>query len=116
MFEKEARYYAFDEVNHKQEWYVKHPELSIDCDYEDIKKHWGKGAEFGYNKANEMNCVKDKLPPENVPLLCVRGGKIYVAWYWDGIYHDDKCRQVKKPYLWKEIVLPELSKEVAQLC
>ncbi|MBO6130941.1 MAG: hypothetical protein J6P28_03135 [Treponema sp.] len=42
MFEKEAQYYAFDEVKHKQEWYIKHPERSIDEDYEDIKKHWGK--------------------------------------------------------------------------
>ena len=51
MFEKESQYYAFDEVKHKQEWYIKHPEHSIDCDYEDIKKHWSKGANFGYNKA-----------------------------------------------------------------
>ena len=53
MFEKNAQSYAFDEVNHKQQWYIKHPEHSIDGDYEDIKKHWGKGAEFGYNKAKE---------------------------------------------------------------
>lgn len=53
MFEKEAEYYAFDEVKHKQEWYIKHPEHSIDYDYEDIKKHWEKGAEFGYNKYKE---------------------------------------------------------------
>lgn len=50
MFEKDAENYAFDEVKHKQEWYIKHPERSIDEDYEDIKKHWGDGAEFGYSK------------------------------------------------------------------
>ena len=61
----------------------------------------------GYDKANELHCTQDKLPPEDVPLLCVRGGKIYVAWYWDNIYHNDKCKQVKKPYAWKEIILPE---------
>ena len=53
MFEKEAEKYAFDEVKYKQEWYIKHPEHSIDCDYEDIKKHWRKGAEFGYEKCKE---------------------------------------------------------------
>lgn len=25
MFEKDAQSYAFDEVNHKQQWYIKHP-------------------------------------------------------------------------------------------
>lgn len=64
MFEKEAQYYAFDEVNHKQEWYIKHPEHSIDWDYEDIKKHWGKGAEFGYNKANEWQYPSKGEYPE----------------------------------------------------
>lgn len=70
MFEKEAQYYAFDEVKHKQEWYIKHPERSIDEDYEDIKKHWGKGAEHGYNKANEWHYVKDRLPKELHDVLC----------------------------------------------
>ncbi len=60
MFEKEAQYYAFVEVKHKKEWYIQHPERSIDEDYEDIKKHWGKGAEFGYNKAmKDLECLKD---------------------------------------------------------
>lgn len=66
MFEKEAEYYAFDEVKHKQEWYIKHPEHSIDCDYEDIKKHWQKGAEFGYNKANEWHNLQEN--PADLPL------------------------------------------------
>ena len=72
------------------------------------KSAFQDGAEFGYNKAKEWHYVKDELPPEDVPLLCVRGGKIYVAWYYNGIYHDSRCCQVKKPYAWKEIVLPEL--------
>lgn len=72
MFEKEAEYYAFDEVKHKQEWYIKHPERSIDEDYEDIKKHWEKGAEFGYNKANEwhypLTLDKDGQPISDNPI------------------------------------------------
>lgn len=62
MFEKDAQYYAFDEMKHKQEWYIKHPERSIDEDYEDIKKHWGKGAEFGYNSAIEWFDAKESIP------------------------------------------------------
>jgi hypothetical protein len=72
-----------------------------------FKQTFKDGAEYGYNKANEWHYVKNELPPEDVPLLCVRDGKIYVAWYWDNIYHDSRCCQVKKPYAWKEIVLPE---------
>ena len=91
MFEKEAEEYV---------------DLSGNRNY--TERAFKDGAEFGYNKANEWHYVKDETPPEDVPLICVRGGKIYVAWYWDNIYHDSKCCQVKKPYAWKEIVLPEL--------
>lgn len=94
MFEKEAEENGF----------------GIDCTVNSTVA-WQKGATFGYNKANEWHFVKDEFPPEDVPLLCISGGKIYVAWYYNGIYHDSRCCQVKKPYAWKEIVLPELPKE-----
>ena len=52
MFEKEAE----EEVN-KEHW-----------NYSTFKKlaqeYWQKGAEFGYNKANEWHYVKDELPKE----------------------------------------------------
>ena len=67
------------------------------------------GFKDGYNKANEWHYVKDELPPEDVPLLCVRGGKIYIAWYYNGVYHDSRYCQVQKPSAWKEIVLPKES-------
>jgi hypothetical protein len=121
MFEKEAEYYAFDEVNHKQEWYIKHPEYSIDCDYEDIKKHWGKGAEFGYKKANEWHKVADEGLPINkndgttylLYTIYGEGGSPVVAHFayrdkqelmnvWTGaILTEDKI------IAWKEIVLPK---------
>jgi hypothetical protein len=78
---------------------------------EDVKQAFIDGY-HECEKEHEWHHVKDELPPEDVPLLCVRGGKIYVAWYWDNIYHDSRCCQVKKPYDWKEIVLPELPKEI----
>ena len=57
----------------------------------------------------QWHYVKDELPPENVPLLCIRGGRIYVAWYYNSVYHDSRWSQVQKPYAWKEIVLPKES-------
>ncbi len=114
MFEKEAQYYAFVEVKHKKEWYIQHPERSIDEDYEDIKKHWGKGAEFGYNKANEWHYVKDGKPKELHDVLCfvVHNEHRYVL---QGYLRDG--RWILSPlgtYLnnddviaWKEIVLPK---------
>ena len=69
------------------------------------------GAEFGYNKANEWHYTKYELPPEDVPLLCMRGGNVYVAWFILGKWKGDKYNDVKKPYAWKEIVLPKESEE-----
>jgi hypothetical protein len=100
MFEKEAEEYADKDFG-----------MYAPTDHERYAKEtdWRNGAEFGYNKANEWHYMKDELPPEDVPLLCVRGGKVYVAWYYNGIYHDNRCCQVQKPYTWKEIVLPKES-------
>lgn len=108
MFEKEA-----EEIlnNHCDCELLSECMTGIRCrcsDFEESKKLLIEGIEFGYNKANELHYVKDELPPEDVPLLCVRGGRLYVAWYYNGVYHDSRCSQVRKPYAWKEIVLPEL--------
>lgn len=116
MFEKEAQYYAFDEVKHKQEFYIKHPERSIDEDYEYIKKHWGKGAEFGYNKANEWHYVKDEKPKELHDVLCfvvhnehryvlqgyLRNGRWILSPLGTYLNNDDVIA-------WKEILLPKES-------
>ena len=125
MFEKDAEYYAFDEIKHKQEWYIKHPEHSIDYDYEDIKKHWEKGARFGYNKANEWHYVKDEdYPKDNKPVLCILGDidsdNCEVGYYNDvgsgepwhfETYHlpDDDGDNAWGVSAWKEIVLPKES-------
>ena len=59
MFEKESQYYAFDEVKHKQEWYIKHPEHSIDCDYDinDLK-------ETIYRKERELVKLEERFEKE----------------------------------------------------
>lgn len=135
MFEEEAQYYAFDEVKHKQEWYIKHPERSIDEDYEDIKKHWGKGAERGYNKANEWHNLNENykdLPNEGE---WVEGLYIWyykdephwdvfkVRWYYEigeldeklvrwygadeyNTYDRDYWNKVDEPDYWRKITLP----------
>lgn len=119
MFEKDAEYYAFDEVKHKQEWYIKHPEHSIDCDYEDIKKHWGKGAEFGYNKANEWHYVKDgDLPKEDLRprtlgyYLTASKHKSYKGFvfevaYFTGVIFTKGGDILDNVIAWREIVLPK---------
>ena len=114
MFEKDAQYYAFDEVNHRHEWYIKHPEYSIDWDYEDIKKHWGKGAEFGYNKANEWHYVKDGDFPTDrtekkylVALKSEYSGFFYETDIWCESLHCFASNNPTKVYAWKEIVLPK---------
>ena len=86
---------------------------NMEVEFKDSKEAFNIGYKSflaGYTKANEWHYAKDELPPEDVPLLLVSGGKIYVAWYWDNVYHDSRCCQVKKPYAWQEIVLPEIIK------
>ena len=61
----------------------------------------------GLNKANEWHYTKYELPPEDVPLLCMRGGNVYVAWFILGKWKGDKYNDVKKPYAWREVKLPE---------
>ena len=91
MFEKEA-----------EEWANK----MYPCDGQ-AQRYLIEGAEFGYNKANEWHYTKYELPPEDVPLLCMRGGNVYVAWFILGKWKGDKYNDVKKPYAWREVKLPE---------
>ena len=59
-----------------------------------------------FSKANEWHYAKDELPSEDSLLLCVRGRRVCITWYYNGVYHDSRYRQIKKPYAWKEIILP----------
>lgn len=123
MFEKEAEKWVENNLHSTEEDYIKAFKDGAEFGYnkakvevEDSYRESLCNSELNLasvteqleelEKANEWHYVKDELPPEDVPLLCIRGGKIYVAWYWDNIYHDSRCCQVKKPYAWKEIILP----------
>ena len=74
MFEKEAKKWVRENIR------IEHSASFGDIEVEpSAEKGFKKGAEFGYNKANEWHYLKDELPPEDVPLLCMRGGNVYVA-------------------------------------
>ena len=116
MFEKEAEEIVKDYIIKNWDCLMQPCKTLEDCkdkelEFDEVVRLVKDGAEFGYNKANEWHYLKDELPPEDVPILCNRGGNIYVAWFILGKWKGDKYNDVKKPYAWKEIVLPELPKE-----
>ena len=104
MFEKEA------EDNKPPYAYC-----SFNTNCELWKDGFQKGAEFGYNKANEWHYVKDELPPENVPLNIITFDKDKKRRLWEGEYKGGNGQWwtgyfnhfIDVPYAWKEIVLPK---------
>ena len=89
------------------------------------------GAEFGYSKANEWHYVKDgDLPKDNEYIIIyskladniavgkrrcagkVRRRCVY-EWYF-ATYEGTYCLRDKDIIAWKEIVLPELPKEIKE--
>lgn len=115
MFEREAESYATQEccmtcnnVNH----YCKEK-----CECWTFAK---KGAEFGYNKANEWHFVKDELPNEGTYLVVWQNDKSYKEIFILNYEEDDEGElhwvdddyEVQDEYViaWKEIVLPKENK------
>ena len=115
MFEKEA-----------EEYYDTTAPIISEISYLDfengVKLAFKDGAEFGYNKANEWHFVKKgEYPKEFKDILicflteddmkdCIRG------WYEYDLDEDEHYFKtvnifgteiIKKPYAWKEIVLPK---------
>ena len=100
---------------------------NVTCAFEGIKcREWRDrragfycGAEFGYNKANEWHYVKDGLPEELHDVICfvihnehryvlqgyLREGRWVLSPLGTYLNNDDVIA-------WKEIVLPELPKEI----
>lgn len=74
-----------------------------------------KGAEFGYNKANEWHYVKDgDLPKDESSVLLYLDVDDYsVGQFSRGRFWCDNCGwyETDEIIAWKEIVLPELPKE-----
>ena len=81
-----------------------------------------------FNKANEWHRVSDKLPEMDVFVYLWKEGKDFPVvarrllpygqkeWVWDCMWGSGfTISQLKgKDYLWKEITLPELPKEIKE--
>ena len=70
-----------------------------------------KGAEFGYNKANEWHYVKDgDLPNKGVlcAVLLVNNDLIFARLREDNVWTTNGHNAFENVIAWKEIVLPEL--------
>ena len=109
MFEKEAEEYL---KTNNLEWEL---ECHRTSPIGEVKQAYQKGAEFGYNKANEWHFVKDgDLPKEfDKPYLCKVNSHFEVGyfmaykeqpWHFDEYYLDNE-----DVIAWKEIVLPNES-------
>ena len=104
MFEKEARKHAFEGWEKSQDPRVTATPILNKDKYLSFQK----GAEFGYNKANEWHFVKDGEYPkdDNDVLVLLKDKTTQVDYYfpktgWNISVNSDVIA-------WKEIVLPEL--------
>ena len=103
MFEKEAEEYQIE----KRKAFNEYEQL---C-WGDVYKDWKKGAEFGYNKANEWHYVKDVLPKDNEYVLIYTDlNNYYVARKVENHFMSKGWGFIPMSTViaWKEIVLPEL--------
>ena len=98
-------------------------------DYNNVKKAFQKGAEFGYNKSNEWHYpLKGEYPKEYKDLwICFvteDDMKDYVRGWYE--YDFDEARHIFKTvneitwnlenvYAWKEIVFPAMEEEINDL-
>lgn len=103
MFEKEAEEnkppYAF---------------CALDTKCELWKDGFQKGAEFGYNKANEWHYIKDgNLPKENENVLIYSNRANHIGFYRNGFWftNSDGCLEDDdiEVIAWKEIIPPKES-------
>jgi len=129
MFEKESQDYAARETAPRQELYIK-GRADIDADYENVKRIWREGAEFGYNKANEWHYPsRGELPTcdEKTHLAfyvtCyykdITRKRLVLGYYQKSFMNDDvmvfteKSKGYEEEHLtkdviaWKEIVPPK---------
>ena len=99
MFEKEA-----EEYNQK----VPFNPLNVE---KEIRRAFQKGAEFGYNKANEWHDLKTEKPPLRKEVLwCIDNqlwlGQLCESWIDFGEWDIDSVLFNDYEIAWKEIVLP----------
>ena len=117
MFEKEAEEYAV--LNAIQ--YIHNEDIGFCTSEEEVRQAYQKGAEFGYNKANEWHRVSDKLPEMDMLVYLWKKGKDFPVvayrhfpygqkeWVWNCEWGSGfSISQLKgRDYLWKEIIPPK---------
>ena len=131
MFEKEAEEYVNEEYD-----LCYYPEDNLSTRI-NARRDWQKGAEFGYNKANEWHEIESKVTPKreiSKQYMPKSKEKVLLKYHFsgddeihisDGYYdaYDFEFHIANNPKFrivcviaWKEIVLPELSKEIKEKC
>ena len=123
MFEKEA-----EEIEKEALKWVKNVFPNDEFKQSGISRALVEFAELGYNKANEWHRVSDKLPAMDVFVYLWKEGKDFPVvarrhvpygqkeWVWNCEWGSGfTISQLKgKDYLWKEIILPTLPKEIEE--
>lgn len=116
MFEKEAEEYADGIYHYKINVSDYGEDGKINYRYSDIKEAHQKGAEFGYNKANEWHILAENqndLPPKEttVKVLTQNGEICESKYYYDDYYEEYSWSNIgdSKVLGWKEIVFPKES-------
>ena len=116
MFEKEAKKWVRE--NSRIEHSASFGEIAVEPSAE---KGFQKGAEFGYNKANEWHYVsKEGFPNKDDNYLIIRKDGLHLGDYCCGGDGDIDCQswcdypseeeiQDDSVIAWKEIVLPKES-------
>lgn len=109
MFNKEAEFEKEAEDNKPPYAFC-----TLDTKCELWKDGFQKGAEFGYNKANEWHNVKDGNPNNENDILCQISKDEVVVGYYHTVakrYITIDGQDLYNVIAWKEIVLPEEIKE-----
>ena len=112
MFEREAEEYAIENWEYYEEG---------KNDSKALKQAYQRGAEFGYNKANEWHYVSEEgFPNKDDIYLIIRSDGLHLGDYCCGGDGDIDCQswcdypseeeiQDDSVIAWKEIVLPKES-------
>ena len=117
MFEQEANEYAKE--NKKTYGSDEYADIT---DYNNVKKAFQKGAEFGYNKANEWHYPSEGEYPKEYKDLWIcfvteDDMQDYVRGWYEYDFDEDKhifktvneiTQTLENVYAWKEIVPPKV--------
>lgn len=112
MFEKEAKEYVNEEYD-----FCYYPEDNLSTRI-NAERDWSKGAEFGYNKANEWHEISKQYMPKNKEKVLLKyhfsgDDEVHIS---DGYYdaYDFEFHIANNPKFrivcvigWKEIELPK---------